>query len=351
MISAVSSTLKISSLEKSSRSSTCRRLKTPLRASTAAMPSISTPLRTLRMASAIVVLLPRRDNLVHTVHLDHVDRHVLVAGGGNVLAYKVGPYRELPVASVHQRHQPDHLRSPVVDEGVHGSSNGTARVEDIIHQNDASIGDVDGNVRGSHRQRPPGEHVVAIHCYVQLPEWHAVALELADAVCDTLGQGDAARSQSHQHQLARALVPLDYLVGDPGEGAPHVVRGHYGPASHDPLLHKAKKDLPRRPNAAQEGPPGSIPLPTPFRPHRTGLKVIGHRPVIDLPAVLYHGSRPFIKLDYRASGGIGFSGRLDPQQLMRLGAASRIVPLQIEKAKARRPSPKTTPSASCRRAL
>ena len=50
-------------------------------------------------------------------------------------------------------------------------------------------------------------------------------LEFGDALCESLGEGDAAPLQADEHDVVGAVVALDDLVGHAAEDAPHVVGG------------------------------------------------------------------------------------------------------------------------------
>src|SRR5450756_454758 len=189
MMSAVSNTLRISPAEKSSRSRTCWRWNGSRATwSSGISPAISGLLYAPPTASAIANLLsvPGQQNLIHPIDLQQVDVHILFSRGGQVLSHEIGPDWKLPMATIHQHHQPDHPGAAVVDQSIHGGAYRPPGVEDIVHQHDPLASDIDRYVGWANRQRPAGVHVVPVQSDIQLPHRDRCGLELLDARRDPL---------------------------------------------------------------------------------------------------------------------------------------------------------------------
>jgi hypothetical protein len=65
--------------------------------------------------------------------------------------------------------------------------------------------------------------VVAVQGDVELTERYGGVLELLDVALQTASERDAARTQADQDQGLDTVVALDELVGQPRQGAAHVV--------------------------------------------------------------------------------------------------------------------------------
>src|SRR5438132_4581920 len=94
--------------------------------------------RMTRISAVMAPLLWRWDeqNAVDLVHLDELHLDALVAGGRKVLADVVGPDRQLAVPAVDQHGELNTLGPPVIEERLDRRADRTARVEDVVDEDD-----------------------------------------------------------------------------------------------------------------------------------------------------------------------------------------------------------------------
>src|SRR5207249_4464592 len=140
---------------------------------------------------------------VVTVVLAEPDGHALAPGGREVLADVVGANRQLAVAAVDQDRELDRPRPPEVDDGVEGSADGTAREEDVVHQDDGLVLDRERDVGPADDRRPHGQRG---------------AVDLGDLGGEPLRERDATGAQADEREVGGAAVLLEDLVGNAGEG-------------------------------------------------------------------------------------------------------------------------------------
>lgn len=107
---------------------------------------------------------------------------------GNVLADKVRRDGELAVAAVNEDSQLNAVRTAQVHDGVESGANGTARIQDVVHQHDALAVDAKGNVGGVDRGSEIGRIVIAVEADVEAAERNVDALDLLDLLGELLCQ-------------------------------------------------------------------------------------------------------------------------------------------------------------------
>src|SRR5262249_48812396 len=108
-----------------------------------------------------------------------------------------------------------------VDEGVEGAQDGTAGVEDVVHQNDDLSVDVDRDL-GSPHYGLNGHHleIVPVERDVENSQRDSGPFDLADEIGQPASQGHPSPPYPDQHDLFRTLVTLHDFVGDAGQHAP-----------------------------------------------------------------------------------------------------------------------------------
>lgn len=135
---------------------------------------------------------------------------------GNVLADKVRRDGELTVAAVNEDCQLNTARTAQIHDGVQSGANGTARIQDVVHQHDALAVNAKGNVGGVDRGSEIGSVVIAVEADVEAAERNVDALDLLDLLGEFLCQKVAARDDADQSEVFTALVALENLVRDAG---------------------------------------------------------------------------------------------------------------------------------------
>ncbi len=65
--------------------------------------------------------------------------------------------------------------------------------------------------------------VVAVEADVHQAQWHVLVQEIAEERVQAPGEHRAAPVDPDDREVGRTLVALDDLMGDPHQGAPHVV--------------------------------------------------------------------------------------------------------------------------------
>ena len=143
-----------------------------------------------------------------------------------MLADVVGADRELAMASVDQNRQAHDARAAEVEQRVERGPDRTAGVEDVVDQYHREAVHIGRHCGSFHRARPLERDIVAIERDVERARGHGHALERGDGVRQSLGQRRAPGPDPHQAEILGALVVLDYLVSDPGERPPDLVRLH-----------------------------------------------------------------------------------------------------------------------------
>ena len=177
--------------------------------------------------------LPDLDAVV-LVDGDEVDAHVLVPLGGQVLADVVGPDRQLPVPPVDQHGQLHRPGAAEVDDGVHGRPDRPPGEEDVVAEDDDAVLHVARQLGRPEGRHPPGGDVVAVEGDVERADRHLDPFEGGDGLGQPLGHHDAPGVEADQHDVVSAVVPLDDLVCDPGDG-PFQVVGLEDPGPEKPM--------------------------------------------------------------------------------------------------------------------
>ena len=184
---------------------------------------------------------------------------------GNVLADKVRRDGEFAVTAVNENCQLNAARTAQVHDGVQSGTDGSTRIQDVVHQHDALAVDAEGNVGGVDRGSEIGRVVIAIEANIQAAERNVDTLDLLDCLGKLLCQKVAARDDADQSEVFTALVALEDLVRDAGHrsvdgGLVHDdrlggSRAHRSPSSHVLTADTVKK-IDARPLKADQTPTG-----------------------------------------------------------------------------------------------
>ena len=153
----------------------------------------------------------------------HVDG--LGQRGRQVLADVVGPDRQLAVTAVDE-HRELHGAGPAeVGQRVERGPDGAAGEQHVVDEHDRlAVDALDrdlGQLQRAHAVQP---QVVAVHRGVERADRHVAILDLRDLVGDPAGERDAAGRDAEHDEVVGAVVALDDLVRDPGQGAGQIRR-------------------------------------------------------------------------------------------------------------------------------
>ena len=147
------------------------------------------------------------------------DPHPLDQRGGEVLADEVGADRQLAVAAVDQHGQPHRLRAADVVQRVERGADGAPGEEHVVDEDDGlAVDAARRDLGGQQRAGRLHPQVVAVHRDVERADRHVVPLDGGDPLGDPLGQRHAPAGDAEQDEVLGALVALEDLVGDAGEG-------------------------------------------------------------------------------------------------------------------------------------
>src|SRR5215216_4590452 len=133
------------------------------------------------------------------------------------------------MAAVDQANQLNDFGSAEVDERVERRTDRPAGIEHIIDENDLAIIDGERDLgapdEGLRADRMPHQ-IVAVQRDVERAGRHVVAGDLFERARDAPGYRHSARTDADERQVIDALVALDNLVCDAGEGSRDAIRIH-----------------------------------------------------------------------------------------------------------------------------
>ncbi len=107
------------------------------------------------------------------------------------------------MAAVNEDSQLNAARTAQVHDGVESGADGTARIQDVVHQHDALAVDTEGNVGSVDRGSEIGRIVIAVEADVQAAERNIDALDLLDLLSELLCQKVAARDDADQSESSQ----------------------------------------------------------------------------------------------------------------------------------------------------
>src|SRR3989338_4206731 len=164
----------------------------------------------------------------HPIYLVHFFKfNIYLAPGGelDLLADVVGRYGKFPPAAVDQDGQVDELRAAQVDQVIDGGAHGPAGVQDVIHQDNRFIGDVEWDARVVHPAFGQERiEIVAVERNVHLAHRHFPPLALLDHLAQPLGEIDAARPDADKGELLRTLMLAQDLPAKALQALPDLLR-------------------------------------------------------------------------------------------------------------------------------
>ena len=136
------------------------------------------------------------------------------------------------MAAVDEDREPDPSRAAQVRERVHRGADRPAGEQDVVDEDHRPAGDVEGDPRLVDLGRFRGEpDVVAVEGDVEGSDRDLDALDRGDLPREAEGEVVPSVGDPDEDEAVRAFA-LDDLVGDPREGAAHVVgtedRAHTG---------------------------------------------------------------------------------------------------------------------------
>ena len=144
----------------------------------------------------------------------------------------------------------------------------------VVDQHHGAPVDVEADPRLVHLGRLGLQtDVVAVEGDVEHAHRHRGAFDALDLCGETPSEVVAAVGDTHQRDVAGALVTFDDLVGDAGEGTPDVV-GVEQRAAHEARTRPAERsrEMATPPRACEEARMGRASFSLPSRPRGTGLK-------------------------------------------------------------------------------
>ena len=86
-------------------------------------------------------------NLVFAVNFSQQHLYVLPLGRRNILSHVVRPNGQLSMSPVHKNRELNRFWSTQVHQGIEGSPHRSPRIEDIIDEDQTSIGYIEGDFR------------------------------------------------------------------------------------------------------------------------------------------------------------------------------------------------------------
>jgi hypothetical protein len=111
-------------------------------------------------------------------------------------------------------------RAAKVDQLIECSADGAPGVKDVINQNDVAILDIAGKVCASdNRLCAYGRKVIAIESYIKDTDWRPITFEVGDLRRHSLGERNTATLDSHEKEIAGAMVFFDNFRGKTSERA------------------------------------------------------------------------------------------------------------------------------------
>ena len=195
----------------------------------------------------------------------------VVAGGGDVLADIVGPDRQLAVAAVDEDGKLDALGAAEVDHGVEGGADRPAGEEDVVDEDDALAGDVEGDVAGRDLDAgAAGREVVAVEADVEDADGQSAFLDLLNRGGDAAGEGTP---RVRMPMITRSRVPrwastISWAMRTRARcRSSAVMRTRSGIVKEPPITRMAARTA-----YAVRAWRGVVHHRLPFRPRGTGLK-------------------------------------------------------------------------------
>jgi len=132
------------------------------------------------------------------------------------------------VPPVNEYRKLDKAGAAEVDQSIHSRPRAASRVQDVINQDyrlavdiDRDIGTLDNRLLVF--QRVP---VVTVQTDIESTDRQFDLLVARDIRRQAIGQRHTPGTHPHHDNIIQDTVPLDNLMGDPGDSAPDVLGGH-----------------------------------------------------------------------------------------------------------------------------
>src|SRR4029077_18424434 len=97
------------------------------------------PSRSLRVQRILIRLLLQQPDTFFLIFRPEPDAHFFVGRGWQIFADVIGPNRQLAMSAIDQDGQLDAGRSAKGTDRVHGRSNGSTGVKDVVDNDDSAI--------------------------------------------------------------------------------------------------------------------------------------------------------------------------------------------------------------------
>src|SRR5438093_6859012 len=180
----------------------------------------------LRLTVRLRLLVKNHDPVLFTFFFQQY-AHDFFARRGDILPDVGGFDRQLSMPAVYQHGQLDLRRPAQIYESVHGRTDRAAGKQHIVHQHHLQVRDLEG-----YRGLPqnwlvfPDREIVTIERNVQFADRDLGTLDLLNPPCEPVRQMHAAGSDADQRHFLSPPVPLQDLMGDPGQFSPHLALIH-----------------------------------------------------------------------------------------------------------------------------
>jgi hypothetical protein len=138
------------------------------------------------------------------------------------------------VPAIDQNRKLDAPGAAEIIERIHRRSRGPAPEEDIVHEHDGLIIDVEWNDGGMDLGRQLLVEVIAMHAYIEIADRHIVPPNISEQAAQPLPQMHSATLHTDDHHRPAVVISLGDLMGDARK---HAIHGG-GIQDNGPFRHK-----------------------------------------------------------------------------------------------------------------
>ena len=171
--------------------------------------------------------IPEQHDLVPAIHLFETDLDGLGERSGYILAYVIGAYGELAVASVDENQELNGTGSPEIDESIKCGTDGAPGKEDVVDEDYVAIGDAARYGRACAVRRLSGSApIVAVGSRIKGCDRDLTVAVGRNIAGDALGEGEAPGADADQEKVRGVGVGLYKLMGNTAEGLADIGGGH-----------------------------------------------------------------------------------------------------------------------------
>src|SRR5262249_44988124 len=141
---------------------------------------------------------------------------------------KSGLDGQFAVAAVDQYTELNAPGTPMVEQSIHGGTNGAPGIKNVIHKDHILFPDFHTQRSGflNDRAAAHGGKVIAVQGNVEGANGDRLLLNLVNQLSQPLGQGNATALDSDQRQILDSVVLFHDLVGQPDQGTFDLRGGH-----------------------------------------------------------------------------------------------------------------------------